>query len=258
MKVTAALSLIELPQIDTGPPTHSHEFSSECLDDVEMEETSRNTLREALASTETSIDLERKARLAQMIMQCSSNDFPRINDWKLSVAENTNLAAQNSVRTIPMVMEEISRSKEAFSAPTLHQRRLLIELAVMYEIQVRKEVEHMQTARKLRRRAQANGEKVEPLSNSGKTAQNRVLDRLIWQSASGDRISYKNQQLGSKERFRLRERINIGQNLCAIVLRLGPGALFGLPATTVYPSEISLSFGKCCHISLCQAIEPRE
>jgi len=170
MKVTAALSLIEPTQVEMDIPKHDHEFSSECLDNVEMDEDSRNTLREALASTETSITLEREARLAQMIMQCSSSIFPRINDWKPIVAKNTNTANQTSKRTIPMVMEEISRSKEAFSAPTLHQRRLLIELAVMYQIQVRQEVEQIQRARKLRRRAQANGEKLDLLSDSGKTA----------------------------------------------------------------------------------------
>ena len=64
MKVTAELSLTEPTQVDMDIPTHDHEFSGECLDNVEMDEDSRNTLREALASTEMSIALERKAQLA--------------------------------------------------------------------------------------------------------------------------------------------------------------------------------------------------
>jgi hypothetical protein len=225
-----------------------HEFRLECLD-TEIREGLKQALNQALSYTDSrwsTVTLERKARIAQMIMQCSSSNFP---DLAHGVTTFTP-AAQAITRTISIVMDEISQSKDAFRLPAFCQRRLFIELAVLFQRQLDRERVISNEDRKRRKRARCIDDSTESLQR-GRSIPNKVLDIIIAEIPGKDKVSQK--QL----RARLRERIDIGHTLSTMVLQLGLGVLFALPATTVYASELTLSFN-CHHASLSQALEPRE
>jgi hypothetical protein len=247
LQISAALRSTQ-PRSMNELQAPDHDICEQCLDMSEISEGEVRLLKRAVLDNGCTTTFERRARLAQMIMQCSSSQFDACMNHEIGSAEGS----LSTPRSITMVMEEITRSSEAFCIPTLYQRLLYMELDVMFRIQEQQEIKKMQEVRKQRKRMQAGGTILDSLPESGKSSYNRVLDRIIAQMAAQDESSVRTQ------RTRLRTWINIGQSLNAIVFTLGPGVLFALPATTVYPPNMALSFRRCRHASLDKALEPNE
>jgi hypothetical protein len=107
-------------------------------------------------------------------------------------------------------MDEIPRSNNAFRVPKFCQRRLLIELAVLFQRQLECERVLSNEDTKRRKRARWNGEFSQPLRR-GTSDPNKVLVRITAETPAKIEVSQK------QRRARLGERIDIGLTLSTIV-----------------------------------------
>jgi hypothetical protein len=208
-------------------------------------------LKDALLDEGCQLTLEEKARILQMIMQCSTDVLKPIGRL-LQPADKSQDAAvegrQDFCSTMLILVEKIDRVKEEFYLPMIQQRMLDIQLAKTFTCEIRLEEERMKQERQIRKRMHAQGMKLIRNKDSGKTAKGRVLDRLI------HALAEKSPRMS---RSRLTVYIRLGSSLDYLSSKLGIGLLLTLPADTTDVCDLHLPFplAKNAFPSLAKAIE---
>ena len=206
----------------------------------------KDLLAGALRERHGDLSLEERARILQMIMQsslsymrqlCQPPDVSRV----LAIEEH-----RSPCQTILDLMEAIDRNTDSLYPVIIEQRMLYIQLAKTYINQVHQERERMQKERVMRRRISAGGEVLTPISESGKKAETRVVDRLM-------------NELGTKVcKGRLTTCVRLGSNLNYLASRLGLGVWLTFPADVARLCDFQLTFPSSSNSfpSLVKSIEP--
>lgn len=218
------LSTSDNAVVENGTPAFELDFQREEIDEQHVQ-----LIKRALA--DTSLPEERRWRIVQMIMQCSTPNFDQLalaHKALPSSFEN----GLNPAKTVLLMMEKLKRTSSEFFLPALQYRMRLMELHVAFENQVLHERTQMDHNRILRRRA-APYEKLEPLPNFKKSAKTRALDTII--AAEGNH---------NTSQMRLRKQMetytSCGANLKLLVLKIGLRILLALPPCTVHQCNFKL------------------
>jgi hypothetical protein len=185
-------------------------------------------IKKALADQDSKLTLEEKARILQMIVQCSSsfNSLPKGPN-----VQSSSPGVQSFRDTMLRLMNDIDRVTGEFYVPACQQRLLYMQLARMYAPELKREQDQMERKRKERKRSRAQGVPLDPMKDSGKTAKGRVLDKIINQSTEQNTT-----------RRRLIGYIRIGARLDYLSSKVGPWLILTFPSYTVNPCDFELPF----------------
>jgi hypothetical protein len=189
-------------------------------------------LHKALADTSLPSQ-ERKARIIQMILQCSADEFERLlANGSASHVAGDELQIRNGVSNIFALVEQIEDSTDIYLR-VLRSRFLLIKLHSVFTKQMKDLARRRGNARVLRRREKSAGLTPGPLpSGSRTTLKNAVMDRII------ATIPGTESQSQRSWRARLTRHLQVAETYSSMMSNLGYGILLGLPYKEAAPCDL--------------------
>jgi hypothetical protein len=237
----------------TGRSAVAVPISSECsLHDVDKAEafceatwkiaTDIPNLHTALADVSLPSQ-SRKARILQLILQCSADEFERLlANGPASHVARDELQIRNGVSNIFALVEQIEDSTDMY-LHALRSRFLLIKLHSFFTKQMQDLARQRKHDRVLRRREKASGHTPGPLpSGSGTKLKNAVMDRII------ETIPGTESQSQRSWRARLTRHLRVAERYSSMMSNLGYGILLGIPYKEAAPCDLK-SFIPDEHIS---------
>lgn len=232
----------------------SDDIRTQCLNLADLPTATRKFVDEAFSDVQCSLSIDKKARILQMIMQCSLDNLVTLTESsedRVSVSLYDGSRETTFATSAMHLLSRIQHSGADFCLPTLRQRLLCMELAILYHKEVMKVSAMMAQGRVRRKRAYAQGEKLDSLPDSGKSAKTRVLDSIL-QGLDPKEPSTR------KVRDRLYTYVRIGSNLDYLAHALGFGILLILPVSTTQPCDFHLMFTFSERDYAHQPLEPSE
>lgn len=189
------------------------------------------TLKLALADTHWPLSLAKKARILQMIMQCSYHALDPIQS-RLGPADpagtmDASEPCWDAKPTIDQLLQKLEDNKRNFQLPAIKERMLYLQIAVTFKEEVEQERRTMDQDRTLRMRMRSQGQQLPQKLGQGISSQTRVLNRLAKTSEAQERLT---------------QYIQLGNNLHFLSSRLGPAILLSFPAYTTLACNFQLPF----------------
>lgn len=188
------------------------------------------TLKSALADTHWPLPLAKKARILQMIMQCSYDALDPIQSSLDPVDPvgimNADEPCGDAKPTIDQLLQKLENNKRNYQLPAIKERTLYLQIAVTFKEEVEQEKRTMRQEQTLRKRLRSQGQQPSqgPVGH-GTSPKTRVLNRLA-------NIS--------EARKRLTQYVQLGNNLHFLSSRLCPAILLSFPADTTLACDFQL------------------
>jgi hypothetical protein len=215
--------------------THSSATTSEndaLAQDLEkIPHDERASIEKALGDEECQLSLESRARIVQMIMECSNRALGHIHSLAQPADPVHDFAIpdkENVCKTMGYLLKKLDQNKDVLCLPIAELRTIYMQIAKTFAKAVEQERRLMKDDRILQRRA-PDGHK-----RKGQMPETRVLDRFSRTEST---------ELSRRLKNRLRACIHTGNNLDYLSSNLGLPILLTFPAATVDPSEFHLLFG---------------
>jgi len=202
---------------------------------------SEPTLKEALASINSNLDIKERALILQMVQQCSfvsAMDYAnRTTEPQTSAtlfidyANRTTEQQPSATLSMLKVINEIEASSVDFFDVMLRRRLLYIHLAKLFRDRVGIVEKEMEIDRIKRRRQQSARQKLKRTPLSGQTSKTRVLNALIQDTGKGATRNL---------RQKFETYISYGSNLEHLCQQLPWWILLTLPVVAVPPCDMHL------------------
>ena len=191
----------------------------------------RASIENALGDEECQLSLENRARIVQMIMECSNRALAHIHSLAQPADPVHGLAVpdkEDACKTMEYLLKKLDQNKDVLCLPIAEQRTIYMQIAKTFAKAVEQEQQVMKNDRIMQRRA-PDGHK-----RKGEKAETRVFNRFS--AAESTEVSRRLKNY-------LRACIITGNNLDYLSSNLGLPILLTFPAATVDPSEFHLLFG---------------
>jgi hypothetical protein len=190
----------------------------------------------AMNDVQSNLTEDRKWRILQLIMQCSTENYKCALDVDNSVdlysaASQDDSNGHNDILTL---VSQLDQAPIDYFIPSFHYRIRLLHIHFSFQKCIIKHQSKIAEDRRIRKRAR-KGEQLEPLPDHGTSAKTRALKEIFQQPS-----------LTPAQQKQLSRRIDtytgLGHNLAYLVVQLGTGLLLALPTSTVYECHLNMSF----------------